>query len=197
MDSSQGIKSLPLERATAENTAEFGSIIGPGAGVKPTSVDFYKGKVLMSYPVEFGCDHPVKVTLATVETRPFEVRYLERHFEHTQSFIPLNGKPFVAFLAPPTNGDMPDISQIRAFLFDGSEGFCLNRGTWHEFPFSVEDDTHIIVLLSTQTGYDLAERDPVTEEAFGPDLDKKDIASRVGIRFCLDENSINMLAQVS
>jgi ureidoglycolate lyase len=128
--------------------------------------------------------------MASMDCRPFEIRYMERHFEHTQAFIPLNGKPFIAFLAPPSDAELPDINLIQAFLFDGSEGFCMHRGTWHEFPFALENDTQMVVLLSSQTGYDLGQRNPETEEAQGPDLDKKDLARRTGLTFRIDENVI-------
>lgn len=171
---------LTVEPATAEALAPFGAIIGREAPVKPVSVDFYKGAVKMSYPARFVCDHPVEVTLAQMDRRPGEVRYMERHFQHTQAFIPLDGKPFIAVMAPPSEGELPDLSQVRAFRFDGSAGFAMHLGTWHEFPFAVHDGTDIIVLLSSQTGYDLKAKDAVTEEAHGPDLDKKDIVARTG-----------------
>jgi ureidoglycolate lyase len=177
---------LPLQPATAEALAPFGAIIGSASGVKPVAVDFYKGAVSMSYPARFECDHPVKITLANVEPRAGEVRYMERHAQHTQAFIPLAGKPFIAVMAPPSDGDLPDLAQVRAFRFDGSAGFAMHRGTWHEFPFAVEADTQIIVLLSSQTGYDLHAKDEVTQEAHGPDLDKKDIRARTGRLFRFD-----------
>lgn len=186
MDTIEGavrVVDLPLIQATPDALAPFGQILGRAVGVKPVPVDFYKGRVTMRYPVDFTCDHPVAVTLATVDPRPPEVRYMERHFQHTQTFIPLGGKPFVAVMAPPSDGDLPDLSQVRAFLFDGSAGFTLHLGTWHEFPFAVEAGTDLIVLLSTQTGYDLHQRDAATEEAAGPDLDKKDIHRRTGTLF--------------
>ncbi|MEE3625371.1 ureidoglycolate lyase [Nitrospirillum sp. BR 11752] len=180
-----GVVTLTVEPATPQALAAFGRILGRAADVKPVPVDFYKGRVLMRYPVDFACEHPVDISLATVDTRPPEVRYMERHFQHTQTFIPLAGKPFVVVMAPPSDGDLPDLGQARAFLFDGSAGFTLHLGTWHEFPFAVEDATDVVVILSSQTGYDLHQRDAVTDEAFGPDLDKKDILARTGtlIRF--------------
>jgi ureidoglycolate lyase len=171
---------LAVEPASAEALAPFGAIIGRAAPVQPVSVDFYKGAVKMSYPARFLCEHPVEVTLAQMDRRPGEVRYMERHFQHTQAFLPLAGKPFVAVMAPPSDGDLPDLSQVRAFRFDGSAGFAMHLGTWHEFPFAVEDGTDLVVLLSSQTGYDLKTKDAVTEEAHGPDLDKKDIVARTG-----------------
>ena len=64
---------------------------------------------------------------------------------------------------------------------------CIHRGTWHEFPFAVEDDTHIVVMLSSQTSRDLQNRAPNGIEAFGPDLDKKDIVLREGLCLVLEE----------
>ena len=89
-------------------------------------------------------------------------------------------------MAPPNDDELPDLASVKAFLFDGSAGFQLNLGTWHEFPFALEPETEMIVLLSSQTGYDLKSKDAVTEEAFGPDLDKKDIAARTGTLFQFD-----------
>ncbi|MEP6344384.1 MAG: ureidoglycolate lyase [Parasphingorhabdus sp.] len=184
--SDQTVIHLPLTKASAEALSPFGQIIGSASGVEPMAVDFYKGAVAMSYPVKFTSEHPVEVSLANLDRRPGEVRYMERHFQHTQAFIPLGGKPFVAVMAPPGDDDLPDLSAVKAFLFDGSAGFQLHLGTWHEFPFAMEPETEMIVLLSSQTGYDLKAKDAVTEEAFGPDLDKKDIAARTGTLFQFD-----------
>jgi ureidoglycolate lyase len=180
------IITVPIEDATAEALAPFGQIIGRASGAVPVSVDFYKGAVKMSYPARFSSDYPVDLTLASLDVRPGEVRYMERHFQHTQAFLPLGGKPFIAVMAPPSDGDLPDIAAVRAFRFDGTAGFVMHRGTWHEFPFAVEPDTDIVVILSNQTGYDLKTKDPVTEEAHGPDLDKKDIVARTGQVFRFD-----------
>ena len=177
------IITLTPEPATAEALAPFGAIIGSASGARPVAVDFYKGAVKMSYPARFECDHPVEITLASLDPRAGEVRYMERHAQHTQAFIPLGGKPFIAVMAPPCEGDLPDLAQVRAFRFDGSAGFAMHRGTWHEFPFAIEAGTEIAVILSSQTGYDLKGKDAVTEEAHGPDLDKKDIRARTGRLF--------------
>lgn len=182
------VVTLQVEPATAEALVPFGHVLGAAAGAPSLPIDFYKGAVRMSYPAPFACDHPLELALATVDPRPGEVRYMERHFQHTQGFLSLGGKPFVAVLAPPGKGDLPDLTQVRAFRFDGSAGFVMHRGTWHEFPFAVLPGTELVVLLSSQTGHDLKGKDPVSEEAFGPDLDKKDIAARTGkvLRFSLE-----------
>lgn len=59
----------------------------------------------------------------------------------------------------------------------------MHVGTWHEFPFALEAGTDIVVLLSDQATRDLHNKQPDTEEAIGPDLEKKDIAARTGKLF--------------
>ena len=83
-----------------------------------------------------------------------------------------------AIFAPPSPADLPDLDAARAFRFDGDAGFCLHLGTWHEFPFPLVDDTDVIVVISSQTSQDLRQRTANGIEAFGPDLDKKDITLR-------------------
>lgn len=180
------IRHLKLETATPETLSRFGGWLGPQAGVTPMGVDYYGGAVAMSRPVDFSCSSRAEVSLTSLKRRPLEVRYLERHFQHTQTFIPLAGKPFIAVLAPPSEGELPDLDSVRAFRFDGSAGLCLDVGTWHEFPFSLDDDTHIAVILSSQVTEDLHHRAENGIEAFGPDLDKKDMTLRAGVQFVID-----------
>lgn len=177
---------LALEAATPEALRPFGTLLGPGRQDAALASNFYVGHVRMSRPVEFVCGPPVDLQLATLARRPGEVRYLERHFQHTQTFIPLGGKGFAMVLAPASEGELPEIDAARAFLFDGGAGFALHLGVWHEFPFALEDQTDLVVVLSSQTGYDLATKDPQTQEAFGPDLDKKDLVARTGVMLTVD-----------
>lgn len=175
---------LPLETATPDALAPFGGWLGPREGLESLGIDYYGGAVAVSRPVAFDCDASgTELSLASLRRRPLRVRYLERHFLHTQTFISLGGKPFVAVLAPACDDELPALESVRAFHFDGSAGLCLDVGTWHEFPFAYDDDTHIVVILSRQVTEDL--RTPAANgiEAFGPDLDKKDITLRTGVEF--------------
>lgn len=176
-----------IEPATPESIAPYGALIGPRAAVKPSGIAYYVGAVSTGRQVDFQCDGPLEISLATLQRRPLEVHYMERHLQHTQTFIPIGNKPFMAILAPPCPGDMPEFDEIKAFRFEGDTGLCIHRGTWHEFPFPVEDDTHIAVLLSSQTSRDLKHRAPNGIEAFGPDLEKIDITLRAGLCLVLEE----------
>lgn len=179
-------RTLKLEPATAEALAPFGQILGLQAGVAPLKLGFYGEKVEIRKPVNFISDETTEFTLATLHRREASVQYIERHFKHTQMFIPLGGKPFVAVMAPPTDGEMPNLDEMRAFLFDGTAGFAMHIGTWHEFPFPIHDDTNVIVVLRGETTRDLRSENVFENEAHGPDLDKKDLVARAKVVFAIE-----------
>lgn len=178
------VKTLKATPATPTNIAPFGYWLGRDAPVPIARSAFYGDAVELRKPAEFVADDTLDISVATVHRRPMRVSWLERHFLHTQAFIPLGGKPFVMVLAPPTAGDMPDLDAAGALLFDGSAGVALHVGTWHEFPLALEDDTNVIVLIRRDTVRDLAKVEG--NEARGPDLDKKDIVARTGVTLAIE-----------
>jgi ureidoglycolate lyase len=124
--------------------------------------------------------------VVTANRRPMEVRWMERHFKHTQTFIPLGGRPFVVAMAPPNCRELPDLDQVRAFRFDGQAGFMLRIGTWHEFPFPLDDQTHLIVVLRKEATDGLVRDMVVQDEARSGDLDKKDLLHRCRVTFRIE-----------
>ena len=174
-------RKLVAKLATPEGLAPFGQILGNTGATEMHAPEFYEGKVRVCNPVDFKSDDDTTLTLATIDRRPFEARYMEQHFKHTQTFIPLGGKPFVVVLAPPNGKDVPDLDAVEAFLFDGSAGFNMKIGTWHEFPFAIEDGTDVVVILRNETNRNL--RDVEDGEAHGPDVDKKNLQRRFGVVF--------------
>ena len=81
----------------------------------------------------------------------------------------------------PTDGDLPDLEEARAVLFDGSAGFALHIGTWHEFPFVEANDTRVVVVLRGEATNALMKDVAIDGEAHSGDLDKKDIQVRLGV----------------
>jgi len=171
-------KRLKVRPATPEAVEPFGQILGPSANVAPLPLSFYGDAVIVRRPVHFQSDDQTELTVATLKVRPLEVRWMERHFKHTQTFIPLSGRPFILVMAPPNDRELPDLDQVEAFLFDGSAGFTMHIGTWHEFPFALVDDTNLIVILRRETTRDLRDERVIGGEACGPDVDKKDVQAR-------------------
>ncbi len=172
------ILELPVETATPENIAPFGELIGGAATPALPATAFYSE--VRTYRPTFISDEETEIAVCTLQRRPVQVRWMERHFKHTQVFLSLGGKPFLAVLAPPTETDLPDLDKARAFLFDGQAGLSMHIGTWHEFPFALVDGTQLIVLLRRETSQSLLKENVVDGEGAGPDLDKKDIVRRLG-----------------
>jgi ureidoglycolate lyase len=175
------VVTIPVEIPTLEALAPFGTVLASLPSVKPLPIDFYDGTVEVRKPAEMESDSPLDFTVARIQPRDLEVQYVERHPGHRQIFIPLGGKPFVAMLAPPTEG-LPKPEDFRAFRFDGSAGLMLYRGVWHEFPFSLEPDTDVIVILSQDTNRSLNADNVIAGEAIGPDLEKLNTRVRWGKR---------------
>ena len=70
------------------------------------------------------------------------------------------------------------LDQVRAFRFDGSAGLTMKLGTWHEFPFAIEDEADMVVILRREATEGLLTGDPDSGEVRGADLDKKDLVKR-------------------
>lgn len=173
---------LRIEPADYDTIAPYGELIGPDPRVEPRPSVFYEGTANYAF-TEFSSDEDTILIMSRAQPRELAVQYLERHFKHTQTFIPLGGKPFVMVLAPPTEGDVPNLDAVRAFFFDGSAGMCLKVGCWHEFPFAVTPDTDLVSILRDETYRAVGQKSDVDGEAHGPDIDKKDIVARFGVRF--------------
>ena len=172
------------EAATPENVAPFGFWIGANDAVPVARSKFYGDAVALQKPAQFVGDDTLDITVATIHRRPLRVDWMERHFLHTQTFIPLAGRPFMLVLAPPGEAEMPDLDAAKALVFDGSAGIALRLGTWHEFPLALVDDTKIVILIRRDTVRDL--QHVVGNEAHGPDLDKKDILARTGLSLTVE-----------
>ncbi|MGD1956103.1 MAG: ureidoglycolate lyase [Sphingomonadales bacterium] len=170
---------IEIEHATAEALAPFGTIIGTDPSIPKLPITFYDGHVEVRQPGTFQSEAPPQLTVCRVKPRPLVIDYMERHPKHTQSFLPLGGKPFIAVFAPPSES-MPQPDALRAFYFDGSSGFMMKRDGWHEFPYAVDEDMDLVVLLSSETNANLQEDPNGLGEATGPDLDKRNYKSRIG-----------------
>src|SRR3546814_15943736 len=96
---------------------------------------------------------------------------MERHFKHTQTFIPLGGSAFVAVLGVPTDTNQPDPATVRAFYFDGSCGAQLNLGTGHEFSLPANGPAEVVIILRAATKANPEDKE--NDEAFGGEQEKR------------------------
>lgn len=180
------IVTVKVQNATPEKLAPYGTVLGYDPSIAPMPIDFYDGAARVRRVAPFTARGDIEMPIVTLQRRPLKVRWMERHFHHTQGFISLGGKPFVGCFAPPTTGDMPEIDKIEAFLFDGSAGFLMHIGTWHEFPFALLDDTNMMVILTKQATDGLVRDNVIQDEALSEDLDKKDLLGRLNMMIALE-----------
>lgn len=175
-------RTLIAQPATAEALAPFGTMIGGAPDASARLSNFYESAVRVQNS-GFASTLPVQLSVCTVQPRDRTVRWLERHFQHTQAFLPLGGKPFVLVVAPPSAGALPDPDAVRAFRFDGAAGFMLGIGVWHEFPFALHPDTQLAVLLTHAATQGLSAENIVAGEGYSDDLEKKDMQRRLGVEW--------------
>ncbi len=183
-------------RATAESLAGYGYLIGAPDGSVRDKIDFYGNDVIVTQPASFHGNDDLCLNLVSFKPRPLEVRWMEYHTKHTQTFIPLAGKPFYMVLGKPTArradgswnenaADLPDPATIQAFEFDGAGGIVMDVGTWHEVPFPIDGDTHFVCICTNETNSNLEHGDE-RGECDGGDLAKRHIQTRLGVRLLID-----------
>jgi ureidoglycolate lyase len=145
---------VPVEPLTDDAFAPFGQVIS----AKERAPDFRTESGTEGWAVDFHGGRPLLMLLRT----PYQgLRFskLERHFNLTQTFLPLGGAPAVVAVAPPSSdrAAVPDPAEVRAFLLDGTKGYALGRGTWHSldrFPLH-PPDTRWVILTDHETQEDL------------------------------------------
>jgi ureidoglycolate lyase len=189
------LKLLKPVDATPESLAGYGYVIGEPGGVSRDRIDFYP-EVRVTQPAKFHGNDDLCLNLVSFRPRPLQVRWMEYHSKHTQTFIPLSGKPFYMVLGKPTarrpDGGwddeataLPDPETVRAFRFDGSAGIVMEVGTWHEVPFPIDGETHFVCICTNETNDDL-ENPGEDGECEGGDLSKRNIARRFGYTFGIE-----------
>ena len=170
---------VPLVCALDIDLSPFGCLMGVTDPSAMTKTDFYHGAVKLLKPGIFQSDDDTALSIARVDPRANEVTWMERHFKHTQVFLPLGGREYVVVAAPPNDAELPDIDQVMAIHFPGNMGFMMHVGTWHEFPFALEHNTDVVVILRNETNRDLKQLKDA--EAEGEDLQKRNIRARLGL----------------
>jgi len=188
---------VPVELATPEALQGYGYVIGKPETPVWGRIDYYGNSVQVRTPVKFIPNDDITLNLVTFDRREPIIHWMEYHAKHTQTFIPLSGKPFVMVLGKPTRmradqsidvsqPELPDLANVRAFHFDGSCGICMHVGTWHEVPFPLQDATHFVAIVTNETNRNLEEHDKSSCEANGGDLLKRNLLQRFGKQLRID-----------
>ena len=191
---------VPVVPATAAALVPYGYLIGPPDSEVKGRIDYYGNAVQVRTPAKFVSNDDMMLNLVTFNRRPPIIRWMEYHNKHTQTFIPLAGRPFIMVLGAPTRkrpdgsvdasqADLPDLSNVRGFYFDGSAGICMHIGTWHEVPFPLLDGTNFVAIVTNETNRNLEEHD-ANFESEGGDLVKRQLARRLAAQLEIDLSAV-------
>jgi ureidoglycolate lyase len=189
----RGLKPVP---ATAETLKGYGYLIGEPAGLKRDKIDFYGKVVRVSQPAKFHGNDDLCLNLVSFQPRDLTVKWMEFHTKHTQTFIPLSGKPFYMVLGKPTcrrpdgswdesQGTLPNPDDVTAFYFDGSGGIVMEVGVWHEVPFPLDGETHFVCICTNETNDNL-EAQGADGDCEGGDLSKRNLVKHLGYTFAVE-----------
>jgi ureidoglycolate lyase len=148
------VHQVKIEPLTDEAFAPFGQVIS----AKDRPPDFETESGTQGWAVDFSAGRPLVMLLRT-RYQGLRLSKLERHFNLTQTFLPLAGAPAVVAVAPPSadRTAIPAPTAVRAFLLDGTQGYVLARGTWHSldrFPL-YPADTQWVIITDHETQDDL------------------------------------------
>jgi ureidoglycolate lyase len=175
------VREVRIEPLTETSFAPFGQIVS----AKTRTPDFSTESGTQGWAVAFTSGTPLLMLLRT-PYRGLRFSKLERHFNVTQTFLPMGGAPAVLAVAPPGGRDvLPDPEDVRAFLLDGRAGYALARGTWHSLDRMplYAPATEWVILTDHETQNDLtaayAGRRPMTL------TQEIDFAARPGVTFAL------------
>jgi ureidoglycolate lyase len=192
--------SVPVAPASSAALAPYGYLIGPPDSEVKGRIDYYGNDVQVRTPAKFVSNDDMMLNLVTFNRRPPLIRWMEYHNKHTQTFIPLAGRPFVMVLGAPTRkrpdgsidaaqADLPDLGNVRGFYFDGTAGICMHIGTWHEVPFPLQDGTNFVAIVTNETNRNLEEHDEHFESE-GGDLVKRQLIRRLDALLEIDVSGL-------
>ncbi len=184
IDSVEGLetRTVRVEQLSVEAFAPFGSVME--AKGERRSIDLYGSTVDVYSAGRVDADVPVEIFMSRSAIREFRVHFLERHMLLAQMFVPLCGTPFVVVVArPDANEDengIPLVDEVRAFVVPGDTALTIHRGTWHEPPFPLEENslrlTTTHAALTTGLESQLNERGEINAN----DVEKRNVTARSG-----------------
>jgi len=195
MSETINLRKLKPVVATQESLKGFGYLIGEPGG-RDRDMDFYGKVVRVTQPAKFHGNDDLCLNLVSFQPRPYTVKWMEFHTKHTQTFIPLAGKPFYMVLGKPTcrrpdgswdesESTMPNPDDVTAFYFDGTGGIVMEVGTWHEVPFPLDGETNFIVICTNETNDNLEAQAP-DGDFEGGDLSKRNLVKHLGYTYAVD-----------
>ena len=149
------MREVTPEPLTATAFAPFGDVIEASRLAEPVAITYgqtLRFNDLARVEVEGG--HAIVSIFRGRPLDPLHLTIFERHPLGSQSFTPLQGRPFLVAVAPP--GDF-DPAAIRVFRAQGHQGVNYAKGVWHHYLLPLEEESDFLVIDRAGPGENLDE----------------------------------------
>ena len=140
------MRELTPEPLTAEAFAPFGSVIH--ASDDAVKLDINQGHAVRYdrlAEIDVADEGGVGV-ISLFRARPLGelvLKTFECHPLGSQSFVPLNGRPYLVAVAPA--GEF-DAAKVRLFRAEGHQGVHYRKGVWHHFLLVLDAESDFVVV---------------------------------------------------
>lgn len=147
---------IQIQLLTSENFARFGEVISCQGNdyfhINDAHTERYHALVMTEIMGDAKAGISIFRNIKNTQI-PFEISMLERHPNGSQAFIPMQGQKFLIVVAPSLDTDTPDLSQLCAFITDGTQGVNYRAGTWHHPLLTLEAPSDFAVVDRIGTGH--------------------------------------------
>lgn len=147
---------IQIQLLTSENFARFGEVISCQGNdyfhINDAHTERYHALVMTEIMGDAKAGISIFRNIKSTQI-PFEISMLERHPNGSQAFIPMRGQKFLIVVAPSLDTDTPDLSQLCAFITDGTQGVNYRAGTWHHPLLTLEAPSDFAVVDRIGTGH--------------------------------------------
>lgn len=140
---------LNAEPLTKENFAPYGDVIEAEGSehfaINVGTVERYHD--LAKVQADYSNNGKPIVSLAKINTAgsfPFNFNLVERHPKGSQAFIPMFDAPVAVVVAKA--GGTVDVSDLKAFVTNGKQGFNYHAGIWH-MPLMSDEEGRMFVVV--------------------------------------------------
>lgn len=146
---------------TAQNFRPYGDVIeaSPATRVGMNGARFERFNDLAGVEIGAGSGGRACISIARCNSAtalPYRFDMVERHPLGSQAFVPLGRFSFVVVVAPA--GESVDLSALRAFVTNGSQGVNYRAGVWHMPLIALEEGQEFLVVDRGGEGNNCDER---------------------------------------
>lgn len=149
------MRNLTPEPLTADAFAPFGDVIEASDQAEVIPINYgWTTRFNALTDVSVGGGRAIISIFRSKPLQPLVLKLFERHPEGSQAFMPLQGRPYLVAVAPA--GDF-DVTKVRVFRAEATQGVNYARGTWHHFLLALQGESDFLVVDREGPGENLDE----------------------------------------